>query len=154
MINIRNAELNEFKILTDIAIRSEAYWGYDSKYMKKFKDYYSITEDFIIKNSVVLIENDKDIIGFYGMTGVSETSSLEYFFIEPKYIGQGYGKLLWDYLIKECKFTGIKEICFVTSTQARDFYIKMGAIPCEEIESLLKKGRMIPKLIFNTMRSS
>jgi len=73
---------------------------------------------------------------------------LEYLFIEPRYIGKGYGRLLWDHLAENCKSFGIKEFKLVTSPQAKEFYIKMGAIPFGEVESLLKKGRIIPQLIY------
>jgi len=117
MVNIRRAKVDEYEILTDIAIKSEAYWGYDSDYMNKFKSIYNVSEEFIKNNPTVLIEEDNSIIGFYGLICKDNETSLECFFIEPKYIG-------------------------------KEFYVKMGAIPCGEVESLLKKGRIIPQLIY------
>jgi GNAT superfamily N-acetyltransferase len=148
MVNIRSANVAEYNILTDIAIKSEAYWGYDSNYMNMFKSIYSVSEEFINNNITVVIEENNSIVGFYGIISKSGDGRLEYFFIEPKYIGKGYGKLLWGYLIRDCKHLGIKEISLVTSPQAKNFYIKMGAIPCGEVESFLEKGRIIPQLIY------
>lgn len=148
MVNIRGAKVDEYEILTDIAIKSEAYWGYDSDYMDKFKSIYNVSEEFIRSNPTVLIEEDNSIIGFYGLICKDNETSLEYFFIEPKYIGKGYGKLLWNYLVSDCKNLGIENFDIVTSPQAKEFYVKMGAIPCGEVESLLKKGRIIPQLIY------
>lgn len=149
MVNMRNAKEDEYIILTDIATKSEAYWGYDSDYMDKFKNIYNVSKEFIINNPTVIIEENKNIIGFYGIINKSSEVSLEYFFIEPKYIGKGYGKLLWNFLIKNCKNLGIREFSIVTSPQAKEFYVKMGATPCGKVESLLSKGRMIPKLIYS-----
>lgn len=148
MLNIRRAKADEYEILTDIAIKSEAYWGYDSDYMEKFKSIYNVSEEFIKNNPTVLIEEDNSIIGFYSLICKDNETSLEYFFIEPKHIGKGYGKLLWSYLVSDCKNLGIKDFDIVTSPQAKEFYVKMGAIPCGEVESLLKKGRIIPQLIY------
>lgn len=148
MQNIRSAKADEYEILSDIAIKSEAYWGYDPDYMDKFKYTYNVSAEFINNNPTVIIEKDKNIIGFYGLLIEEHEVSLEYFFIEPKYIGQGHGKSLWGYLVEDCKNLGIKEFSIVTSPQAKEFYEKMGAIPCGEVESLLKKGRMIPRLIY------
>lgn len=36
----------------------------------------------------------------------------------------------------------------VTSTQAKDFYIKMGVVQVGKIESLVKKERKISRLIY------
>lgn len=149
MVNIRNAKVDEYDILTDIATKSEAYWGYDSDYMSKFKSIYNVSEEFISNNPTVVIEEDKNIVGFYGVIYKNSEVSLEYFFIEPKYIGKGYGKLLWNYLIRDCKNLGIKEFSIITSPQAKEFYVKMGAIPCGEVESLLRKGRIIPQLVYS-----
>lgn len=148
MLSIRPAKTNESETLSNIAARSESYWGYDSDYMEKFKAIYKVTEEFISKNTTFIIEEDNNIIGFYGVLMENDMDSLEYFFIEPEYIGQGYGKLLWNHLVKHCKIIGIKEFNIVTSPQAQEFYIKMGAVTCGEIESLLKKGRIIPELIY------
>lgn len=148
MMNIRSARMDEAVALTDIAARSETYWGYDSDYMEKFRLIYKVTEEFIIKNPTFIIEEDNNIIGFYAVLTENDITSLEYFFIEPEYIGQGYGKLLWNHLINNCKTIGIKEFNIVTSPQAKDFYVKMGAVTCGEVESLLKKGRIIPQLIY------
>lgn len=148
MVNIRNAKANEYNVLTNIATKSEAYWGYDSDYMGKFKSIYSVSEEFIRNNPTVIIEENENIIGFYGVLTKNGEVSLEYFFIEPKYIGTGYGKLLWNYLIKDCRNLDIKAFNIVTSPQAKEFYIKMGAMQCGEVESLLRKGRIIPQLIY------
>jgi len=148
MRKIRSALADEYEILTDIAFKSEAYWGYDSEYMNKFKSIYNISQEFINRFPTVIIEEDENIVGFYGILTEKNETSLEYFFIEPKYIGQGYGKILWNYLVKDCQNHGIKEFSIVTSPQAKEFYVKMGAIPSGEIESLLKKGRTIPRLIY------
>ncbi|KPU46132.1 acetyltransferase (GNAT) family protein [Oxobacter pfennigii] len=149
MLNIRSARESEYGILTDIAIKSEAYWGYDSDYMNKFKSVYNVGKEFIRNNITAIIEENDKIVGFYGILTEKNETSLEYFFIESEYIGKGYGKLLWNYMIRNCKEVGIKEFTIVTSPQAKCFYVNMGAIHCGEVESLLKKGRMIPRLIYS-----
>ena len=79
-------------------------------------------------------------------------TSLKYLFIEPQYIGRGYGKVLWNHLVEYCEIMGFKEFSIVTSPQAKEFYVKMGAVPCGDVESLLKKGRIIPLLIYTVKK--
>lgn len=145
---IRSAAVKEAELLSDLAARSEAYWGYDAAYMNKFKEFYSVSEDYILKNPVYVLESDEILIGFYGLIINSEETSLEYLFIDPKYIGQGYGKELWEHMIEECKRLGIKEFTIVTSPQAKGFYLGLGAVFLGEVESLILKGRMIPQFIY------
>lgn len=87
------------------------------------------------------------LVGFYVIGTKSDPVALEYFFIDPRRIGQGYGKLLWRRLIQDCRQRGIKAFEIVTSPQAADFYLKMGARLCGEVESTVRRGRMIPQLL-------
>lgn len=149
MINIRCAKISDSEILTNLAIESEAYWGYDSDFMEKFKSIYKVTEEFISNNLTFVIQEDENIVGFYGIMIEKNETSLEYFFIEPRSIGKGYGKLLWNHVVKNCKKLGIKKFVIVTSPQAKEFYTKMGAKPYDEVDSLVMKGRKVPRLIFS-----
>ncbi|OGO77085.1 MAG: GNAT family N-acetyltransferase [Clostridiales bacterium GWB2_37_7] len=148
MANIRQAKSCESETLTRIAIESEAYWGYDKDFMKKFKSIYKITEDFISDSPTFVVEEDGRILGFYGILNKEKETSLEYLYIEPKSIGKGYGKLLWNHIIKICKENGVNKIELVTSPQAVEFYTKMGAMQTGEVESLVIQGRIIPKLVY------
>lgn len=149
LVNIREAKLDEVEILTNLAARSEAYWGFDNEYMDKFKVMYRVTKEFININSTFVIEEDNRVIGFYSILFEDNKNSLEYFFIEPEFIGEGYGKLLWNHMITIGTRLCIKQIEIVTSPEAKEFYIKMGAIEVGIVESIVKKGRIIPKLLYN-----
>lgn len=149
MVKIRRAEKYESQILTDIAIRSEAYWGYDASFMESFKSNYKVTEEFISEQPTFVLEELECVIGFYGLLCCEDEVSLEYLYVEPSFIGKGYGKLLWNHMVYICKSQCIKEVVFVTSPQAKDFYTKLGAVQTGEVESLVKKGRLVPKLIFS-----
>jgi N-acetylglutamate synthase-like GNAT family acetyltransferase len=148
MLNIRRASICDSEILTNLAIESESYWGYDYAFMEKFKSIYKVTPEFINNNPTYVIHEDENILGFYGILVEKNEISLEYLFILPKNIGKGYGKLLWNHMLKTCEDLGIKEFEIVTSPKAKDFYVKLGAKPVGEVDSLVIKGRKIPKLIY------
>jgi GNAT superfamily N-acetyltransferase len=148
MINIRRAKVGEANILTNIAINSEAHWGYDEDYIENFKNTYRISESYISNYPTFLIEDNEIIVGFYGILVNEGETELEYFFIDTKYIGKGYGRLLWDHVIETAKGINIKELKMVTSPEAIGFYTKLGALEIGEIESLVKVGRKIPRLIY------
>lgn len=149
MLNIRRTLTCEWRLLSEIAYKSEAYWGYEFNYMEKFRSSYQVNEDFISNNQTYVIENYDNVVGFYGLLVNDKVISLEYFFIEPQCIGKGYGKLLWNHLVNiTCENLRIYEFEIVTSPQTKEFYIKLGAIFMGEVESLLKKGRMIPRLLY------
>lgn len=152
MLKIRRAEANEFEIITDLMYKSEAYWGFGDDYMEKFKSLYKVTKDAISNNPTYILQEDNNFIGFYGFIIDNKDTSLEYFFIDPKYIGKGYGKLLWNHAINECKKLEINEFEIITSPQAKEFYTKLGAVQVGELDCQLIKGRKIPRLIFTVHR--
>ena len=149
MYHILAAEGYEASELSRIAIESEAYWGYDSDFMDKFKVNYQVTEEFIRKNPTFILYENSRIIGFYALLINSEGNTVEYFYIEAECIGKGYGEKMWKHLVNYCKDHGIKDFTLVTSPEAKEFYEKMGAMQIGEVESTLKKGRKIPKLRYN-----
>lgn len=67
-------------------------------------------------------------------------------FIEPKEIGKGYGKALWQYMIEVAKDLGIRTVHFHSDPHAENFYIMMGAKRIGEIESTVFEGRKLPLL--------
>ena len=146
MENIVAARGCEASELNRIAIESEAFWGYDSDFMDKFKVSYQVTEEFIRKNPTFILYECHKIIGFYSLLINPQESTIEYFYIQPEYIGKGYGKKMWNHLANYCKAHNINELTLVTSPQAKEFYEKMGAIQIGEVESILKKDRLIPLL--------
>ncbi|MCT4566045.1 MAG: GNAT family N-acetyltransferase [Maledivibacter sp.] len=148
MTTIVSASSKDIKLLADLEIRSESYWGYDSDFMDRFKEIYLITEEFIINNPTYILKEDEIIIGFYGLLLNSEEFSLEYLFIEPMYIGKRYGKMLWNHALESCKKLGIREFTIITSPDARGFYLRLGATIYNQIDSLISKGNKTPKLIY------
>jgi GNAT superfamily N-acetyltransferase len=148
MLKIRKAEASEAETLTAIAVASEAYWGYDADFIDRFKTLYKVTEEFIKTNPVYVMVEGENIVGFYGIVTDSREASLEYLYIEPGNIGKGYGKALWKHAVYICENLGIKELNMVTSPQAKEFYIKMGAVYTGETDSIVVKGRKIPKLVY------
>lgn len=148
MISIRPAKQEEAEILTDIAANSEAYWGYDEEYMQNFRSIYKVTDEFIRDNTVCVIEENSLIVGFYGVITDKCEALLEYFYITPECIGKGYGKAMWKHLIYTMEKKIMNKINLVTSPQAKDFYIKMGAQLIGEIDSLVIENRKIPQLVY------
>lgn len=143
----RCATSNDAKMLTDIAVESEAFWGYDEEYMDKFRREYEVMPEFINNNIVYVLKDEDNIpIAFYGIIKSDDKWELEYLYLKVSYIGKGIGRLLFEHIKYICEKSSISKFSFVTSPQARAFYEKMGAVVTGEIESLVIKGRLIPKL--------
>lgn len=68
--------------MTEIAIRSEAYWGYDEEYMEKFKEIYKVTEEYIKNFPVFVLKERGKVIGFYSLLFKGEKVMLEFFYVD------------------------------------------------------------------------
>jgi GNAT superfamily N-acetyltransferase len=148
MIEIVAASVKDTEKLSALEMRSQAYWGYSHEFMDKFKEHYLVTEGFIASNPTYILHNDDGLIGFYGLSITGAEPALEYLFIEPEYIGQGFGRKLWNHALAECENRHIRAFTIITSPYAREFYLHLGAVVYETINSLITNGRKIPKLIY------
>lgn len=133
--------------LRSLAYESEAYWGYDSTFMKKFDQDFNITDCFIQENPVYMAVIDKKIIAFWGLRQNADDWELEYFYIAVGHMRKGYGRHMWSHLITWCRGHDITTLRFVTSPQAAEFYEKMGAVQDKKVPSVID-GRLIPHFVY------
>jgi GNAT superfamily N-acetyltransferase len=140
------AKANELKMLNDLAFESEAYWGEDDDYMKHFSENYKVTEDMITNEYVYILEEENVIVGFFLILRNKEVAELELFYVKRSLIGKGYGKALWAAMINFCKEKGIPKIALVASADVAEFYLKLGAVEIEKMDSILKEGRIVSRL--------
>jgi GNAT superfamily N-acetyltransferase len=143
---IRQARLDECGVLTAVAMCSKAHWGYDAEFMAAVRfDLEIIPEKFMPGFHVYVLENDAGIIGFYSLRpGDADAVILEDLFIEPKHIGCGYGKLLWEHALAVARSLGFRKLTLISDPYAESFYAHLGAVRIGETESNALAGRMLP----------
>ncbi|MCD8502525.1 MAG: GNAT family N-acetyltransferase [Bacillaceae bacterium] len=100
-MKVRKAVIGEEKTLSELAVRSKAYWGYDDTFLEKVREDLTVSQKNISSNQVYVLEKENEIIGFFYLNTRFEESELESFFVDPDFIGKGYGRLLWDCLNRE-----------------------------------------------------
>ncbi|HYE83078.1 MAG TPA: GNAT family N-acetyltransferase [Clostridia bacterium] len=143
-MEIRKAKPGEGAILSELALCSKAYWGYDAGFIEVCRDALTISEKYIASNYVYVLEDGSGIAGFFSMVAGDEENELDNMFILPEYIGKGYGRLLWDKLIELAKEIGIVEFTIVSDPYAEEFYRRMGALRIGEVDSNVQKDRKLP----------
>lgn len=145
---IRQARVEECGVLTEVAMRSKAHWGYDAKFMANVRaDLEVIPEKFMPGFHVYVLENDDGVVGFYSLRPAdAEAIILEDLFIEPKHIGFGYGKLLWEHSLSVAQALGCHRLTLISDPYAEPFYARLGAVRIGETESNALAGRMLPVL--------
>ena len=100
MISYEKACPTDAEIISSLAIRSKAHWGYNESFMKACIEELTYSSENILNENYrfVVLKKSNIIIGFYKLEGINtEEILLEALFIDPSEIGNGYGKNLFEH---------------------------------------------------------
>ena len=64
---IRMAKAGEAALLSDLAFRSKAYWGYSDAFMEACREELSVSPDDLARRPTWVLEVDGRPIGFYSL---------------------------------------------------------------------------------------
>lgn len=146
-VRIRPAEPEEAELLSDVAWRSKEYWEYPVEMMSNFRDFLTITDDFIEKNPTYLAENEEtgEIIGFYSIELFEDSKWwIRHLWVVPEHIGTGVGGELFLHACEIAETVGAEELNIITDPNVEEFYLHMGA---EKVgEQMQKTGDVERKL--------
>ena len=82
---IRPATVDDIEALTDLSLRSKAWWGYDETFIEKCRDELTMTVDRIAAEDVRVAEVDDGIVGYVSVMD----GSLEDLHAEAAYVFYG-----------------------------------------------------------------
>jgi len=145
-MRIRPAEAAEATLLSELAFRSKAHWGYSDAFMQACSDELTYTAEQLASGGFHVLEDEGEVRGFYGLTKISPTAlELESMFVEPAHIGRGYGRALMQHALAEAHETEhIERLVIQADPNAAAFYQSAGARLIGERASDSIAGRMLP----------
>jgi GNAT superfamily N-acetyltransferase len=146
-IAIRLAKSRESQLLSDLAFRSKAYWGYSPEFMAACRAEISISEGDISNphRHYVLAESKGKIVGYYAIECLSaDKYELAALFVEPQYIRKGIGRKLIEHAKSYTRNQGARSLLIQGDPNATDFYIAAGGVQIGERESDSIPGRYLP----------
>lgn len=146
MPQIRRARPDEARVLSDLALRSKGYWGYDPSFLEACREALTISPEEVRDTPMFVLDEEGQIAGFSGLAGEPPEGTLEYLFLDPERIGKGYGKLLWRHAVDTARELGFEQLMIESEPNAEAFYQAMGAEPSGAIESTVQPGRFLPLL--------
>ena len=143
---IIKAQISDAKKLTEIALKSKAFWGYSESQIESWREDLTITskmfEDWNIYKYII----DNEIAGFYILNRANiRTSFLEFLFVAPNFIRKGIGKKLLDHASDYCKSGSCAILNVLSDPNAENFYAKYGFKVIAQTESSVK-GRFLPEM--------
>ncbi|EPY05674.1 hypothetical protein PAALTS15_19138 [Paenibacillus alvei TS-15] len=149
MVYIRQAAVQDVRILSELAYASKAYWGYDEAFMEACREDLTITEAHLTAAQFFVVEENRQIQGFIALEqdlSQRDRGLVTNLFIHPKAIGHGYGQALWNRMIDAARDLGICTVLVHSDPHAEPFYVRMGARRIGEIASTVFPDRHLPVL--------
>ncbi|TRW25329.1 GNAT family N-acetyltransferase [Flavobacterium zepuense] len=149
-MTIEKANSNDDKILTEITLKSKAYWGYSDEQIVAWHELLTITKSYIETRPVYKLVINDIIAGYYSFFTENEyTVRLDNLFILPEYIGKGLGRFLMDDFILRIAGTGVKKVILDADPNAELFYAKFGFVKIGKLKTYIK-NRYLPvmELVF------
>ncbi|MFG2597189.1 GNAT family N-acetyltransferase [Streptomyces sp. NPDC048462] len=144
----RPARPSEAGALTEIALRSKAYWGYDEAFIAACRAELTMAPDDIGPRRTEVAEEDGRILGFTTLEGAPPAGVLGMMFAEPDAVGRGVGRLLFGHVVAEARRLGFARFTIDADPNAEPFYRAMGAVRIGATPSGSIPGRELPLLEF------
>jgi N-acetylglutamate synthase-like GNAT family acetyltransferase len=147
MTDLRPARRSDAAVLTELAMRSKAHWGYDDEFLERCRPALTITPAEVERWRIVVAERDGSIVGFCAISLGDELPEIEQLFAEPDAIGSGVGRALLRDALDAAWAGGVESVAVESDPGAEAFYRSQGAVRIGERRSDAT-GRMLPLLRF------
>lgn len=142
---IRPARHDEVSLLTDLAFRSKAHWGYPDEFMELCRDELTVCAGYLDEHACFVLEAERHAVGFASLERLnSKRVELGHLFVEPSEIGHGYGRELMAHAISEARSKGYCVLEIQADPNAESFYCLCGARRVGTKPSASIPGRDLP----------
>ncbi|MFD7453766.1 GNAT family N-acetyltransferase [Kitasatospora sp. NPDC059827] len=145
-MRIRPARPDEAELLTAIALRAKAYWGYDEAFMAACREELTLDAAAVERASTLLAEEGGRVVGFAALTGAPPSGELDLLYVEPDRIGRGVGRALFEEVRDRARAVGLRRFTVDADPNAEPFYLAMGAVRIGSTPSGSVPGRELPLL--------
>ena len=145
---IRPARVEEAELLSGLALRSKAVWGYGPEFMRRCEPLLRVSESYIGEHPVVVAEEGGRVLGFYALNHARYEIELDLLFVEPGSLRRGVGRALLDHALDAARTLGHRELYVESDPGAEAFYLRMGGTRIGTVTSTVEAGRRLPLLRF------
>lgn len=149
VVTIREARPDEAAVLSNLAFRSKAAWGYDREFMEACRAELTHSPADIERMHVIVVALGRRILGFYALQASAPGEvELDALFVEPSVIGQGYGKELIAHAKMTARAMQAQRMVVQGDPHAARFYLAAGGRPAGTRPSASIPDRQLPMFHF------
>jgi GNAT superfamily N-acetyltransferase len=145
-LRIRRATTAEADALTDLVLRSKAYWGYDAAFMVLCREELTVRPKAIEGGEVWVAENAGVLVGVLELVPAEGKVELRLIFVAPEQMGEGVGGALLLHAERRARALHADRIECDADPNAVPFYERMGMRIVGESPSGSIPGRMLPRM--------
>ncbi|MDC2956525.1 MULTISPECIES: GNAT family N-acetyltransferase [Streptomyces] len=146
-ISIRPAREEEATLLSDLALRSKAHWGYDPEFLASCREELTLAGPELAARRTAVAERHGGIVGFTTFEGEPPQGVLGMMFVDPDAIGQGIGRLLFTHVLETAQALGFTRFTIDADPNAEPFYEAMGGVPVGRVPSGSIPGRTLTQYL-------
>ena len=143
---IRLAKPEETTLLTCLAMRSKAHWGYDAAFMAACRGKLTLTPIQIAEGTTYVYEESGRALAICRLDIDGANADIAHFFVDPSALRRGIGTKMWQHLLDKCRRQGVAKVAIVSDPNAEQFYLSLGAQPVGTVASESIPGRRLPLL--------
>ena len=143
---IRPATAEETALLSALAMRSKAFWGYDEVFLEACRAELTVDPERLERESVSVVCEDEVVLGFSAVRIDGREAELTDLFVDPDHIGSGLGRALWDHVVTQARLRGATRLRIESDPHAEDWYLRRGAVRVGMTPSGSIPGRNLPLL--------
>jgi N-acetylglutamate synthase-like GNAT family acetyltransferase len=145
--SIRPARVDEARLLSDLALRSKAHWGYSQEFIERCRAELTYSAEQILAEHMrfFVLERAQRVVGFYALKRLSRIEiELEAMFVDPAFIGSGFGRRLMEHAKSVAASMGATQLTIQSDPYAERFYTAAGGVVTGTRESASIPGRYLP----------
>lgn len=146
-VRLRHPASSDLADASALCLRSKAWWGYDDAFLAMCKTELTLTEADLARDRIIIAEDDRRMSGVAQVSMEDDGCYLEKLFVDTDRIGQGVGRILYDWAAKAARDLGAHELIVEADPDAVPFYERMGCVHAGEATSGSIPGRTLPRLI-------
>ncbi|MFD6159950.1 GNAT family N-acetyltransferase [Nocardia sp. NPDC060256] len=145
-ITVRPGRPDEAALLSDLALRSKAFWGYDERFLASCRDELTLTATEVAVRRTAVAELNGGAVGFVTVEGTAPIGELGMLYVTPEAIGKGVGGELFRHAVETARSAGFHRLTIDSDPNAESFYRAMGAVRVGSVASGSIPGRELPLL--------
>jgi N-acetylglutamate synthase-like GNAT family acetyltransferase len=146
-LQIRRAVPDESDELSALAHAAKRHWNYPDEWIAHWQNDLTITRDFILHHEVFVAVMDREIAGCCALVVSQGLAELEHMWIDPKHMGKGVGRALFEHVEARAKEVGAPMLELSADPHAEKFYERMGAKRVGDVPAdMFGQPRLLPRM--------